>query len=141
MSLIELSTSIEDMKEYEPLPDGTYRAELQDVSLKANETTPQGFLTCQYRISPDQYPADYDAGNAPEGVTVTQGYIALPDASNRRTVAPFKRFLEALGAKVEGSQFSIDDLIGNEVQVTITRGEYNGSLVNNIKYVGPVAVV
>lgn len=141
MSIIQLQADIETMEEYEPLPDGVYPAELQDVEQKANAKTPQGFLTCQYRISPDHYPHDYDAANAPDGVIVTQGYVALPDPNNRRTVRPFNMFLDALGIKRKGSTFDPNDLIGKEVQVTIKRSEFQGSLTNSIENVAPLPTV
>lgn len=141
MSIIELAGNIAEMEEYEPLPDGVYPGELQDIEVRANEKTPQGFLTSQFRISPDHYPADYDPANAPEGVIVTQGYIALPDPNNRRTVRPFKKFLEALGVKLEGNEFDPQAWIGSEVQLLIKRGEYQGAFVNNIEAISPLPKV
>lgn len=140
-NLIQLAGNLEDMQEYEPLPDGPYRAELQDAEIKYNEKTPQGFITAQFKVHPDQFPADYDAANAPEGVTVTQGYVALPDPSNRRTVAPFKRFLTALGVDMKGSDFDPQDWVGREVQVLLKRGEYQGALLNNIEAINPLPQV
>lgn len=141
MSIIELAGDIGEMEEYEPLPDGVYPAQLQDVDQRSNEKTPQGFLTCQFRVSPDHYPADYDAANAPEGVIVTQGYIALPDPANRRTVRPFKKFLESIGQKMQGSTFDPDKWIGADCQLVLKRAEFQGAFVNNIEGIAPLPKV
>jgi len=141
MSIIRFDSDISEMAEYEPLPNGVYRATVIDVEERSNEKTPKGFLTTTLRVSPDDYPADYDANNAPDGVNVVMGYLALPDAENRRTVGPFKKFLMALGIAPKGSQFETSDMIGAETQVHLVRGEFQGALVNNIQGVSPVPQV
>lgn len=133
MSIIELTENLGGMEEYEPLPNGVYNAELQNIELRSNEKTPNGFLTCYFRIAPSEYPADYDAANAPEGVLVTHGYTPIPDPTNRRTVRPFRNLLEALGVRQDGKSFNPSDWIGRQVQLLITRGEYRGALVNNVE--------
>jgi hypothetical protein len=132
MSIIELAGNIQDMAEFEPLPDGVYPAELQDIEIRHSEKVPNGYLYCQFRVSPDHFPADYDVGNAPEGLPVVYARVAIPDAANRRTVRPFKQFLDALGVKQSGSKFDPQDWVGKSAQLLLKRQEYQGALVNNV---------
>ena len=141
MSIIKLASNLSEMAEYEPLPDGLYSAELQDVDHKINEKNPEGFFTITYRISPDDFPADYDAGNAPEGLQVTQGFLALPSATNRRTVRPFKSFLTALGVSTDLDTVDPEEWIGKNVQILLTRSSFQGSLINNVDGVSPLPSV
>lgn len=141
MSIIELAGNIQDMEEFEPLPDGVYPAQLQDIEIRHSEKVPQGFLYCQFRISPDHYPADYDAANAPEGLNVVYARVAIPDPANRRTVRPFRNFLKALGVKVAGTKFDPQDWIGKDAQLLLKRQEFQGSLVNNVESVNELPKV
>lgn len=141
MSIIELSQDIETMEEFEPLPNGPYPAELQDVEIRHSEKVPQGYLYCQFHISPDHFPADYDEGNAPEGLTVVYSSVAIPDPNNRRTVRPFNMFMKALGVKLKGSSFETDKLIGKNCQLILKRNEYQGALVNNVEAVQEMPAV
>lgn len=135
MSIIELAGNIEEMAEFDPLPDGVYPAEIQDIEIRHSEKVPQGYIYTQYRISPDHFPADYDVGNAPEGLIVVYSRVALPDPANRRTVRPYKQFLEAHGLAVKGNTFDPDKLIGKSAQLLLKRQEYQGALVNNVEAV------
>jgi hypothetical protein len=140
MSIIELAGNLNDMEEYEPLPDGLYPAQAVDCELRHSEKVPQGYLFVTFRVSPDHFPADYDVANAPEGVSVPYARCALPDPSNRRTVRPFRLFMEAIGLKVK-DKFDANDIIGREAQLLLKRNEYMGALVNNIEAVQPLPTV
>jgi len=135
MDLIKLNTAIEEMEEYEPLPAGLYTAELRDLEVRHSEKQPNGFFYAQLRIDPQDYPADYDAANAPEGVTVVYARVQMPDANNRRTVKPFKNFLKAMGVTTAGDTFDPQDWIGRSLQVLLSVNDYQGSPVNNVEAV------
>jgi hypothetical protein len=141
MSIIELAGDIQEMAEFEPLPDGVYPAELQDIEIRHSEKVPQGYIYCQFRISPDHFPADYDAGYAPEGLPVVYSRVAIPDPNNRRTVRPFKQFLAALGVKQVGNKFDPQKWIGSQAQLLLKRQEYQGALVNNVDAIQPLPKV
>lgn len=141
MDIIKLSTDIADMEEYVPLPAGPYRAELRDIEVKHSEKVPLGYFYCSLRIDPSDYPADYDAGNAPDGLNVVYARVSVPDPNNRRTVAPFKAFLKALNVDAKGDSFDPKSWIGKEVQVLLSTSEYNNAPVNNVEAVQPLAKV
>lgn len=141
MNIIELGQDLDQMEEFEALPAGTYTAQLQDVEIRHSEKIPNGYLYIQLIVPTEEFPADYDVGNAPEGLVVTYANVKLPDMNNRRTVAPYKKLLEAVGVKAKGTKFDPNDWIGKDVQVNLTRSEYQGSPVNNVLGVGPVPSV
>lgn len=132
MDMIKLALNIEEMEEYSPLPNGPYRSELRDIEVKHSEKLPNGYFYCQFRIDPSDFPADYDAANAPDGLNVVYARVQVPDPNNRRTVAPFKGFLKALGIEVSGATFDPSSWVGSEVQLLLSVNEYNGQMVNNV---------
>jgi hypothetical protein len=141
MSIIELGTSLGEMKEYQALPDGLYDGELQVAELKTNEKNPNGFFSLQFRISPEDFPADYDVDNAPEGVLVTYGYLAIPDGKSRKNVAAFKKVAKAFGETDKSASIDPENWIGKKVQLMLKRGEYLGSEINRIEAISPIPVV
>ena len=141
MDVIQLAGNIEDMVEYSPLPAGPYRAEVPDIEIRHSEKVPQGYIYIQFRVDPSDFPADYDAANAPEGLNVVYSRVALPDMNNRRTVAPYKALLKALGVEVKGSTFDPKDWIGKEAQLLLSTSVYQNAPVNNVEAVTPLATV
>ena len=132
-NVIKLAGNIEEMEEYEPLPDGPYPAELQDIEIRYSEKQPSGYLYCKLRVQPDDFPADYDAGNAPDGLDLIYARVTIPDGANRRAVKPFKDFVRALGGDPAGTDFDFDSFVGSRVSILVKRQEYQGSVVNNIE--------
>jgi len=141
MSIIELGIDLEEMQEYEALPDGPYVANIRDVEVKFSEKVPTGYYYIQLQVPVDEFPADYDAANAPEGLTIVYARMAVPTANNRRSVAPFKNFLKAIGIEAKGSKFDPNEWVGKELQVLLKKTEYNGSPVNNVEAIGPVPYI
>lgn len=139
--LIKLAAGIEEFAEYEPLPAGQYRAELREIEVRHSEKQPNGYLYMVFRVDPSDFPVDYDAGNAPDGVKLTYARVQLPDANNRRTVKPFKDMLKAMGLELQGSEFNPTDWIGREVQMLLSTGEYQGSPTNNVEKISPLPSV
>lgn len=132
MDLIKLSGDLSEMEEYQPLPAGPYRAEIREVEIKHSEKVPTGYIYMKLLVHPDDFPADYDRENAPEGVSVTYANVKVPDASNRRTIGPFKKLLKAVGMEAQGSEFDPSAWIGQECQVFLTVNEYQGAFTNNV---------
>lgn len=140
-SVIELASNLDEMSEFEPLPSGVYPAELQDVEIRFSEKVPQGYVYCQFRVDPEDFPADYDIGNAPEGLIVVYSRCALPTPENRRSVRPFRKFLESLGQNTTKAEFNTDEWLNARVQLTLSQNEYQGSQVNNVDNVAALPTV
>lgn len=141
MSIIELGMNLEEMAEYEALPDGPYIANIRDVEVKYSEKVPNGYYYIQLQVPVEEFPADYDAANAPEGLNIIYARMAVPTPENRRSVAPFKNFLKAIGISTSSDKFDPEEWIGKELQVLLKKTEYNGSPVNNVEAIGPVPSV
>ena len=142
MSIITLATNLADMEEYEALPDGPYKAEVRDVEVRFNEKNPNGYIYLAMLVHPENFPADYDPANAPEGVTVVYSSVRVPDPANRRTVKPFKNLVKAVtGKEATGTEFDPEDWKGKEITALLKRGEYNGGPVNNVEAVMALAKV
>jgi RNase P/RNase MRP subunit p30 len=141
MSIIELGSKIEEMEEYEPLPEGQYIATIRSVEIKHSEKLPHGYFNIQMLVEPEQYPADYDAANNPEGTPLTYARVQVPTSENRRSVNTFRKFLAVLGMEPKGDKFSTEDWVNKEVQVLLKRTEYQGNPTNNVESVMPVPTV
>ena len=141
MSIIDLGMDLDQMEEYEALPDGPYKAEIRDVEVRHSEKVPDGYYYMQLLVPVEEFPADYDAGNAPEGLSIIHARMKVPSQADRRSVAPFKTFLKAIGIKASGSKFDPQDWVGKQVQVLLKKSDYNGSPVNNVEALGPVPTV
>lgn len=135
MSIIELNVNIEDMDEFEPLPAGMYRAQVREVEIKFSEKQPTGYYVIQLMIHPDNYPADYDTANQPDGALITYARTAVPTPENRRSVKPFKALLRALGIPVQGNTFDEQEWIGKELNVLLKVDEYQGTPTNQVESV------
>ncbi len=140
-SIIELNQDISEMEEYEPLPDGPYPATIRDVEVKTNEKNPNGYFVITLLVEPENFPADYDPENSPQGVPLTYARVQVPDPKNRRTVKPFKNLLRSLDQTEGGTSFDTDDWTGQEILVMVSTNEYLGTLVNNVDSVGPIPKV
>lgn len=141
MNIISLNTDIGEMEEFEPLPMGVYTATVVDVDVRTTEKMPNGYFYLQLRINPEEYPADYDAGNAPDGMLLTYARVAVPTADNRRSVKPFKDLLLALGIEPKGTQVNIEEWIDKDVQAHVSRNTYQGALINNIDQLASIPTV
>lgn len=139
-NMITLAADINEMEEYVPLPSGPYVGEIRDVEVRYSEKQPNGYFYITLRIDPDEFPADYDHENAPDGALVSFARVSVPDPNNRRSVRPFKALLTALGLE-KGSKFDTGDWIGKEVQVMLSEREYQGVPVNNVEGLNPVPKV
>ena len=133
MSIINLVTDIEAMEEFEPLPQGRYTAEIREVEVRTSEKLPDGYFHISMLINTDQFPADYDEANQPEGALITYSRVAVPTAEKRRTVKPFKNLLRCLGVEVNGTEFDPQTWVSKEVQVLLKVDEYQGTPTNQVE--------
>lgn len=136
-SLIDLDVNLEEMEEFVPLPEGQYLAHIRSVEVATSEKIPEGYLKIIFQIDPDQYPADYDAANAPEGTMLTWARVRIPSSDNRRTVNGFRQFLSVINVKDKGNTFDIEKWIGKEALLLVKRDTYQGQETNQIAAISP----
>lgn len=136
-SIIDLDVNIEEMEEFEPLPEGQYLAHIRTVEIATSEKIPEGFIKVVFQIDTDQYPADYDVANAPEGSVLTYSRVRLPNSGNRRSVNGFNSFLSTIGVKAKGNTFDMEKWVGKEVLLLVKRDVYQGQPTNQVVAISP----
>lgn len=122
VSIIEFSEDISTAEAPLPLPVGEYIATIEAVetreSAKGNLMIPVTF-----RISPDDYPADYNAENNPDGVTLR--YFRLMAEETPRNKYNLRKFCEAIGAKM-GKRIDPSEWLGLTAKLKIRHEKYEG---------------
>lgn len=124
MSIIEYSEDLANAEAPAPLPAGTYAGEI----VKAEPKTSQNgnpYVAITVTIPPEQYPVDFDAASAPDGVILT--YNRLSTADNPSARYRMRKFLESVGL-VPGRSVDLNDLLGCAVSVEVEQQTYEGEL-------------
>lgn len=132
--IIEFSEDISEAEAPDPLPVGDYRAQIRSAAPRVSVNTGNKYAAVGFYISPDEYPADYDANNAPDGKTVLYRRVSLED--NPAARFNMRRFCEAIGAPMSRS-VNMADWLNLEARVTIEHDEFEGINRENITRVNP----
>lgn len=123
VGVLEYSEDISNAEAPEPLPDRAYTATIKAVERKVSATSGKPYLAVQFFIARDDYPADYDADNAPEGTVLVFNRVSPEDNAQARF--RMRRFCEAIGAPT-GRRISIGEWVGLQARVTLKAEEYEG---------------
>jgi len=111
-----------------PLPErkyvGTVEKAIQKYSSKGNK---MGVLT--FRISPDQYPADYTEGN-PDGTVLSYYRMMVEDTAASKWQV--KKICEKMRVPVSRT-LDMNAFIGKSALLTIKNEEYQGELRSQIE--------
>ena len=132
MSIVEYSEDISDAEQPEPLPMGDYPITIRSAEAKESVNTGKKYAAVGCYVSPDDYPADYPAENAPDGKTIIYRRVSLEDTPQGRF--GMRRFCEAIGAPMS-SRIDINEWVGLEATGVIDVSEYEGILREEIKRV------
>lgn len=128
-SVIEFSEDIADAEQPEPLPKSDYLAEIRGVEVKTSNSKGTKYAAVSFYISPEQYPADFDVNNAPDGKTLVYRRVSLEDTAQARF--NLRRFLEAIGAPMSKT-IDVNEWVGLSGRVTIDHEEYEGVMREQI---------
>jgi hypothetical protein len=130
-TILELDMNLEDMEDFELLPDGNYPAEISQAEMR---TSPKGndYYYIIFNIHPDDFPPDYAVENAPEGIKLVYARIQKPDAGNRRSITAVKNFMRALGMSLKTSTINPGDWEGKKASLKVGHQEWNGDEINTI---------
>lgn len=129
--LFQFETSLEDAVAPEPLPEGTYKGEITDLTTATNPNSGKPTFRLRIIIPPENFPADFSPENAPDGLLVL--YFG-PDLSNERK--------DKWNARVLGESLRIpltaglrkEDFTGKQVEVDLVHREgQDGITRNNVK--------
>ena len=122
-SVIEFSEDISDAEAPPPLPVQEYEANIRGVTQKTSATSGNSYAEISFHIDTDQFPADYDVENAPDGKTIVHRRVTLVD--DRAGRYRLRLFMEAIGA-TPGRNVDLNDWIGLSARVLVAHSEYEG---------------
>ncbi len=122
-SILEFSQDITNQEAPPPLPAGDYNATIESVELKTSQTSGNEYLNIVFNIAPDDYPADFDAENNPDGVKLS--YMRLNNDDTARNRYNVRKFCEAIGAKT-GKKVDPNDWIGLSTVISVKHGTWEG---------------
>lgn len=130
-TIITLDMNLEDYADFEPLPKGPYVGEciLAEVRVSANGNS---YFYTNWKITPDQFPVDYDIANAPEGLQLNYSRVQVPTPDDRRSITQVKHFMAALGTKLKTKVIDPSSWVGKKAKLILGQEMYNGENRNSI---------
>jgi hypothetical protein len=130
-SIMEFSQDLSTQEAPPPLPASTYPAEIISAAFKTSATSGNTYCAIQFRISADEYPADFTDGD-PDGTVLTYNRLVIADAPRERY--RLRKFIEAVGGKL-GRSFDPSDILGLTGNIEVVQSEYEGETRAEIKRV------
>lgn len=131
-SMITFSENISDAEAPEPLPVGEYNALIRQAKVHKSNNSGKLMANVSFTISPEDYPADFDPNNAPDGVTLS--FYGAPLEQDRQSRYRLKLFLEAIGAPMS-KEIDLNDWLNLNARIRVETEEYEGVVRNRIKSV------
>lgn len=130
-SIVEYSEDVSEQEPPKPLPPGQYEGVIKAVE---NKRSQKGNLYADvvFHIGPDQFPADYEVENNPEGLSIHLRTTSLEDTPKARY--GMRKFLEAIGAK-GGKSVDTSEWVGLSARVNVAHGTWEGVTREEIKSV------
>ena len=134
MSIVEFSEDISEAEAPEPLPAGEYAATIKAAEIKISQRGTK-YAVVTFVVSPDEYPADYPAENAPDGKVIVFRRCSMEDNPQARYM--LKNFCEAIGATAS-KRIDVNEWMGLEASIQVENDEYEGVLREQIARVNAV---
>jgi len=125
LPILEYSSDITSAEAPPPLKVGEYPAVIEAITQKQSQTSGKDYLSVDLRISPDDFPADFDPNKElyPEGVVLQYNRLVVEDTARSRY--NMRKFCEAIGAKM-GKRVDPSEWIGLACKVGIKHERYEG---------------
>jgi len=125
VSILEYSSDVSSAEAPPPLPVGDYPAVIDSVEQKISNTTGKEYLSVALKISPDDYPADFDQDREmfPEGVTLNYNRLMVEDTARSRY--NMRKWCETIGAKA-GKRVDPTEWLGLSCKVGVKHEKYEG---------------
>lgn len=131
VTIIDLDMNLEDMEDFEILPDGQYPAECTQAEVRTSAKGNQFFYT-MWKIDPAAYPIDYDKANNPNGTILNYSLVQVPTPGDRRSITNVKKFMAAMGLSLKTSSIDCSQWVGKTAMVTVGNEDYQGEDRNRI---------
>lgn len=133
VGILEYSEDISQAEAPPPLPVGEYPATIEAVEQKTSNTTGNEYLAVTLAVSPDDYPADFDADAYPDGVKLSYNRLLVEDTPRARY--RMRKWCEAIGAKMS-KNIDPTEWLGMATTVGIKHEEFEGEKRAQIAKVG-----
>lgn len=128
-TVFDFDQDISEQEAPQPLPIGTYRAVIRNVTSAPGKKDPTSRnAEVHFHVGADQYPVDYTEGD-PEGVTL-RFYVSLANKPASRFA--LKNFCQAIQAPM-GRSIDLTTWLGLEAMVKVTHEEYEGRMLARIE--------
>lgn len=132
INVMELDLNLDEYQDYELLPSRNYTAEIRKAESKIADSGSE-YYKVQFRIDPDDYPADYDVENAPEGTILSHSRLFKPDPKDRRSITAMKKWYKTIGLPLKTSVIDPSLWEGKKVKLNVGKSTFNGEERNEIK--------
>ena len=132
-SIIAYSEDIAEAEPPVPLPVGDYPADIRKVEQKESGAGNM-YAAVSFYIKPEDYPADYDASNAPDGTILIYRRVSLED--NPQSRWRMRKFLNAIGA-TPSRNIDLNDWIGLTAVIGLGRDTWEGEPRAQVERVNP----
>jgi hypothetical protein len=129
-SIISFSEDVSTQEAPNPLPNGVYTGEIVSAVI-AKSDKGKLYGNIGFKISADQYPADFKDGN-PDGTTIQYRRVPLED--NNAARFQLRQFCNAVGVVVS-RQFDPAELLGHVARVHVVPNVFEGITTAQIKKV------
>lgn len=129
--ILEYSEDISTAEAPPPLPVGDYMGTIKEVR-KMTSTAGNEYLAVTFHIGVDQFPADYDAENNPDGVTLVYRRLLTDDMPRPRHA--MRKFCSAINVPM-GRKIDTSEWIGREAKLTLSHDTYEGQTREQIRAV------
>lgn len=114
-TIIDFSEDISTAEAPPALPPGDYTAEIKSARVRVGATSERRYVEVMFHIPTDQYPADYDVENKPDGINIAFRRVpAEDDATSRYRM---RMFCEAIGV-TPSRKIDVSEFVGCEARVT-----------------------
>jgi hypothetical protein len=122
-TIIEFDVDLNDVEKPEELPPGQYMATITKAEEKTGKASGSRYLAISIIIPPEQFPATYDAENAPMGFPMTFNRTSLEPS--KRAMWRLKTMLTELGIPFS-NKLDLAEFVNRRVMVEVVHEAYEG---------------
>lgn len=126
LDILELDQNLDDIEEPDLLPQGWYVGEVQGVEIRDNQKGTGKYYAIQFTIPTDNFPANYDVENWPEGCQLYYNLVRVPRAGDRRSYTSVKKLMQSLGLSLSTNRIEPNTWIGRPAKLKVIHNEYQG---------------
>ncbi len=122
-SIMEYSEDIAGAEAPPALPVRDYEATIRKAEVRIGQASGNRYVAVHFHIPTEDYPADFDTENAPDGTTII--YRRVPFEDNAQSRFRMRQFCEAIEAPMSRS-VDVNDWIGLSGKVSVVHERYEG---------------